>query len=155
MTPDRLAEIKARADAATAGPWKGTTDEGVYLVNGKPIFETGCGCCTSGTLSEADAAFIASSRTDIPDLLAEVMRLSSSLTFFVGRDGKPGPNGEPGGKGGALIFQAPENDCEVVRFSYSGGIQVNPKFAPDEAARKFWNVVAQCSRSTYARSQQP
>ena len=66
------------------------------------------------------------------------------FTFFVGRDGKPGPNGEPSGKGGALIFRVPEDDCEVVRFSYSDGIQVNPKFAPDEAARKFWNIVAQC-----------
>jgi hypothetical protein len=52
----------------TPGPWRGYKDEGVYVGDGfeHPIFETGCGCCTETTLTEADARLIAAA----PDLLA-------------------------------------------------------------------------------------
>jgi len=51
----------------TPGPWRGYKDEGVYVGDGfeHPIFETGCGCCTETTLTEADARLIAAA----PDLL--------------------------------------------------------------------------------------
>lgn len=56
MTPERLAEIKARAEAATSGPW----DDGCsHAVNGE---------------------FIAHARQDIPDLVAEVERLRAALS---------------------------------------------------------------------------
>lgn len=90
MTPAQLAEIEARALAATEGPWvwRGTT-KGWYL------------CCVKGLRSyvidcfmnklrvrdfkrdlmvefnpfHPDAIFIAHSRADIPALIAEVKRL--------------------------------------------------------------------------------
>jgi hypothetical protein len=74
MTTEELAAIEARANAATAGPWRGTKDEGVQA-DATAVFETGCECCTPSRLSEADALFIAHARTDIPALVAEVRRL--------------------------------------------------------------------------------
>ena len=72
MTPERLAEIEARAEAATEGPWE-AWDRGIGFevhVNAE--------CLNSEfreTFRQADAEFIAAARTDVPDLLAEVRRL--------------------------------------------------------------------------------
>lgn len=51
----------------TPGTWRGYKDQGVYVGEGfdHPIFETGCGCCTETTLTEADARLLAAA----PDLL--------------------------------------------------------------------------------------
>jgi hypothetical protein len=61
----------------TPGPWRGYKDEGVYVGDGfeHPIFETGCGCCTETTLTEADARLIAAA----PDLL-EALRQAVDST---------------------------------------------------------------------------
>lgn len=77
MTPERLAEIEARAEAATPGEWHVCTcslkgacphDKGVRM-----------SFCTEGLPDKApypnDADFIAHARQDIPDLIAEVRRL--------------------------------------------------------------------------------
>jgi len=74
MTTEELLAIEARANAATAGPWRGKKDEGVQA-DATDVFETGCGCCSPSHLSEADALFIAHARTDVPALVAEVRRL--------------------------------------------------------------------------------
>ncbi|MBX6723652.1 MAG: hypothetical protein IRY92_10550 [Dactylosporangium sp.] len=86
MTPEELAAIRARAEAATPGPW--TVDEGLVWDDG-----TGeCECqwyreirgwtdhgvpCDAGylVLSREDATFIAHAREDIPRLLDEVEAL--------------------------------------------------------------------------------
>jgi len=72
MTPERLADIKARAEAATPGPW-GAVDFAL---------STYCGF-NNDSLAEPstfeDAVFIAYSRQDIPDLIAEVERLRGKL----------------------------------------------------------------------------
>ena len=60
----------------TLGPWIGREDQGVYLGDGseRPIFETGCGCCTKKTLTEADARLIAAA----PCLLEALKNLLES-----------------------------------------------------------------------------
>lgn len=83
MTPSRLAKIKALADAATEGPWGYTYDgSGDYTVglakdpqgDGNTIASL-YGPVETGT----DAAFIAASRTAVPELVAEVERLTALL----------------------------------------------------------------------------
>ena len=73
MSNERLAEIKARVEAATPGPWfvnmtkvwawkgalRGVDDRKMFLTEASP----------------ANAYFIANARTAIPELIAEVERL--------------------------------------------------------------------------------
>lgn len=71
MTTKVLQEIKARADAATPGPWECEThhtrwgDVHEVLISG------------SNPSTVSDCYFIAQARTDIPALVAEVERLQS------------------------------------------------------------------------------
>jgi hypothetical protein len=68
ITPERLAEIEARTEAATAGPWTASGYD-VYetqTAHGDVVAEAG--------LSGIDAKFIAHARADVPDLVAEVRR---------------------------------------------------------------------------------
>ena len=102
MTIDtRLAEIRARVEAATEGPWTpmeydhNPGDQGVPILGGG---ERGSMAAhlTAYTMtlsnvdqSEADAEFIAASRTDLPALLAAVeavleLHLRSGHTRSVG-----------------------------------------------------------------------
>lgn len=95
MTPEQLAEIKARATAATPGPWvsawepfMGTYDSGgernpdVAFIGPEDLPEAvtiafgleGENPYDSPSL-KANAAFIAHARADIPALVAEVERL--------------------------------------------------------------------------------
>lgn len=71
MTIDtRLAEIRARVDAATEGPW-----EVIPTVGNAVVADDGDGYWTDVAdriETEADAEFIAASRTDLPALLAAV-----------------------------------------------------------------------------------
>lgn len=74
-----LAEIEARANAATAGPW--CTDsweiyQGTEYMPGisQWIGET-CRGTTSMEQDRADAAFVAAARTDVPALVTEVREL--------------------------------------------------------------------------------
>jgi len=78
MTEEELNAIEARANAATAGPWRGTKNEGVQA-DDTAVFETGCGCCTEKFLSEPDALFIANARTDVPALVAEIRRIKQEM----------------------------------------------------------------------------
>lgn len=77
-TPDRhIDEIRARADAATPGPWKSGPHEALW--NGKPgvVDDRGhpIAFCGEGLLAEQDCAFIAGARDDVPWLLDENVRL--------------------------------------------------------------------------------
>lgn len=81
MTPEQLAAIKARADAATPGPWETDRDrfdedEGfVWVIQNANLSEVGQGlwayvfedACNN---PENNAAFIAHARQDIDDLIA-------------------------------------------------------------------------------------
>jgi hypothetical protein len=85
LSPERLAEIAARVEAATPGPWIECDDPW----NGKPLLYAGDRAhmyenqvigmtdyepdTERGYIaSDADATFIAASRTDIPALLAHI-----------------------------------------------------------------------------------
>ena len=78
MTPQRLAEIEARAKAATEGPW--------HCWNGWPVEPQACeriGPKIAGGVKgnpdifgqKEDFEFIAHARQDIPDLLADRQKL--------------------------------------------------------------------------------
>lgn len=78
MTHEELQAIKARAEAATPGPWRvDAGSEARYL-----RAEGESGALMSDTQyypwtpdAEGDWQFIAHARTDVPDLVAEVERL--------------------------------------------------------------------------------
>ncbi len=83
----RLEEIAARAAAATPGPW-GAWIEGlrhpfhpeITAWGGSSIVYTTTGTAIADELDrDADAAFIAAARDDVPFLLAEVERLRARL----------------------------------------------------------------------------
>lgn len=77
MTDPRetLNRIRKQADAATEGPWMGVCDSDGYL--GRVIGPDGFGIAEDFR-DDADAEFIAASRTDVPallDALEKVLRL--------------------------------------------------------------------------------
>lgn len=79
MTPDELAAIRERAEAASKGPWKFPNRNWPGVVTGK------FGCLwTSGKHDgrinhEPDAAFIAHAREDVPALLGHADTLQARL----------------------------------------------------------------------------
>ena len=77
FTEERIKEILAVCKRATPGPWYGLQDAGVFTnpEHEKPIFETGCGCCTSADLKTEDADFIALARTALPQLAEDYRKL--------------------------------------------------------------------------------
>jgi hypothetical protein len=78
VTPDQLKAIRARAEAATPGPWRfqayvsdpGRPEEfgiaGASEIDGCPTLVSGDGFL----FEEKDARFVAHARTDVPALLA-------------------------------------------------------------------------------------
>lgn len=97
MTDADLAAIEARADAATAGPWKNDLDK---FTDGEDIQACVCNegidlLATIATGTETDwqeagrsqavkdAAFISAARSDVPALLAEVHRLRAARQTVV------------------------------------------------------------------------
>ena len=93
MTPNQLAEIEARAEAATPGPWGIYGYIGVLQTDGKRrnIIDIGFlgtderGFEISVRVEETgikpkDADFIAHARTDIPALLAHIRELEAERT---------------------------------------------------------------------------
>lgn len=86
----RLAEIRARVEAATEGPWSVYRGDRIGTYVTRPDL-AGVAREWSLTWSDADAEFIAASRTDVPWLLGQVelrdkaleavMALHKRLTF--------------------------------------------------------------------------
>lgn len=79
MSPERLKELRALAEAATPGPWHidgPNADDVVAEVSSLTVVPR-----TNGMLCAPryDAAFIAASRSAVPELLDEVERLRESL----------------------------------------------------------------------------
>jgi hypothetical protein len=72
MTEERLREIDNRAAATTPGPWN-ITCSGSY-----PVLMTRTGS-DEAEASLADEEFINAAHADIPDLIAEVRRLSEEM----------------------------------------------------------------------------
>jgi hypothetical protein len=87
LTEARIAEIEARANAATEGPWQASwdtfEDTDTYRVEQKAtelVIRTSAESYeTDNDELFGDIDFIAHARTDIPDLLDEVKRLREEL----------------------------------------------------------------------------
>ena len=76
-----IERIKAREQKATPGPWNRIEHKHgrIYVgTNEKPIADI---CNLYHTESEANLAFIAHARTDIPELIAEVERLTGKVRY--------------------------------------------------------------------------
>ena len=82
MSPERLAEIRARVDAATPGPWH-LDDDGAEIKT--PDHGT-IADIWEPTQESRNGEFIAGARTDVPDLLAENDRLTTELAKYVGHE---------------------------------------------------------------------
>jgi hypothetical protein len=87
LSADRLNEIAARTDAATAGPWCTDSWEIYQGTEYEPGFSLWIGETCRGTTSPeqdcADAAFVAAARSDVPDLLVEVARLTAQVAALL------------------------------------------------------------------------
>ncbi len=68
ITKERLAEIKARCEAATEGPWEQEDCRENHIA-------TATGMDIAHAPKQINAQFIAHARTDVPALLTEVERL--------------------------------------------------------------------------------
>jgi hypothetical protein len=83
----RLDEISARAAAATAGPWCTDSWEIYQGVVYEPGFSLWVGETCRGTTSPeqdcADAEFVAAARSDVPELVAEVVRLHTQVAALL------------------------------------------------------------------------
>lgn len=70
ITEERLAEIEARASAATSGPW---LDCGPDIENRGAQSVVLCDAYGArGVLRAEDSAFISAARTDVPDLITNL-----------------------------------------------------------------------------------
>jgi hypothetical protein len=84
LTDEQLAEIRKRAEAATAGPWKYTDrDNVVYTANADYKYAVEV---AEEIGHKFDGEFIAHAREDVPKLIAEVERLRRELSFIANVD---------------------------------------------------------------------
>ncbi|WP_433233870.1 hypothetical protein [Actinomadura nitritigenes] len=85
MSDEQLAAIRARVEAATAGPW---TVRDLYVIASGDMhigdFEWLADTNAEWAEFKANAVFAAAARQDVPDLLAEVERLRTSMTYIRG-----------------------------------------------------------------------
>ena len=104
LSSERLAAIKARSEAATPGPWFWNSYSGIFSAICEVSGTEAPKCeridhdddrCTPSVahvppsygdtatgLHAADADFIASARTDVPELVAEVERLQACVAMW-------------------------------------------------------------------------
>lgn len=81
---NRLTEIEARANAATEGPWMGIRCPDGFL--GRVIGGNGFGVAEDFP-DDADAEFIAHSRTDVPDMAAALQAVLKLHKLQLSPDG--------------------------------------------------------------------
>jgi hypothetical protein len=79
MSDERLAEIRRREGAASPGPWEDFEGDIEGVCHITPHGNVNTMARTGQAYSHADGAFIAHARADIPELLAEVLRLRAAL----------------------------------------------------------------------------
>jgi hypothetical protein len=82
--PLDLEAIKARAEAATPGPWNGTwhatAESSIEGSDGHTVAYVNSECADHPGRRDADGHFIAAARSDVPALVAEVERLTQFAT---------------------------------------------------------------------------
>jgi len=83
LTEARLAEIEVRANAATPGPWTNTGYADFDYARGPHVENSNEGivavCSLESQEHKGNGDFIAAARADVPDLVAEVRRLTAAL----------------------------------------------------------------------------
>lgn len=133
MNDERLRGIEERAAAATPGPWEAIPDRTfrdsamrpsaikvcyreVYIAKTLSILSNGRGRATG------DPAFIASARTDIPDLVAEVRRLRAWLKWIAYNEyGEDAARALRGDEGPMFMDDwAAPTDLSVVNWNLDG-----------------------------------
>ncbi len=75
LSADRLKECERLANAATPGPWYQTG----YQIGPDPANNEYTEIAEMNSANSADGPFIAAARSTVPELLAEVRRLSAEL----------------------------------------------------------------------------
>jgi hypothetical protein len=112
LSPERRAEIAARAEAATPGPWCTDSSE-IYQGTEYTSWAVWVGeTCDPDDRrkSRADAEFIAAARTDVPALLAEVEQLREAAA-----ENFPGELAMLRGLLGVIRVTAKYGDMDEVR----------------------------------------
>lgn len=79
LSPERLEEIRARAEAATAGPWWVYEEEVCAEIVSEETWIARNDGPDGQDLARVNAKFIAAARTDVPLLVAEVGWLAAEL----------------------------------------------------------------------------
>ena len=86
MTKTRLVEIGKRLNKASKGPWRPRTDEQrrswITTTNELNIAEIDPVGILDADQREADCVFMAHARSDVPDLLKEILRLRGHLELI-------------------------------------------------------------------------
>lgn len=94
MTESELAEIEARAAAASEGPWRATKPPYGNFGSGEGVLYGNSLICSTAWLGnpQENAEFIAAARTDVPKLVEAVRRLRAVVTRIATqlRDESPG-----------------------------------------------------------------
>lgn len=78
MDEQRIADISARTEAATSGPWKAMI-EGRDHSSGSSCIVTKNGGIDFDGATDSDIEFMANARQDIPYLISELRRLEKIL----------------------------------------------------------------------------
>jgi hypothetical protein len=79
ISEDEIAEMRARCNQATPGPWKSYI-EGREEMSGSDFIMTGAEDIYLTGATKADQDFIACARQDVPRLIADVERLRTLLS---------------------------------------------------------------------------
>lgn len=87
MSAERLAEIRARAAAATPGPWehREVAEDGFQTVMAGQAMVCDEGCFNLAQ-ERANLAFIAAARSDVPWLCDRVDELEAAIEVISGND---------------------------------------------------------------------
>ncbi|MFM9635916.1 hypothetical protein [Streptomyces turgidiscabies] len=90
LNDERLADIEARANAATPGPWTSWADTYPHVVTQgsadiHPFDAEGIVSTNLAVNVAADAEFVAHARTDVPAMAAEIRRLRRQRKYLVGQ----------------------------------------------------------------------
>lgn len=117
-TPDRLSEIRARADAATPGPWESHGSSIVRPAGRKRnVAECWQQVGEGGEVlypARENAAFVAHSREDVPYLLATNAALRADLAASRARE--------------AAVREAADEMADAIEFAIEG----DPEIGEDE-----------------------
>lgn len=104
MTPEREAEIAARVDAATRGPWQEYRPDVYGYLGGADTVPVGTFKFGSGDEADADRALTINAREDLAALLADNKRLRGQADFW---EAAAQRNGE--------LYAAAENQRDEAR----------------------------------------